>query len=222
MNKGFTGIYVLIGILIIAALGGAFYLGKIFNRTESSLPQNLPSPAQPLPIWTNSPPEKQYDEASGWKTYTDNYHFSIKYPPAWEIGHVRANYGFLDIYDPSSKKEVLGNGGMKSTVYERILTIGSVETTTSDSPEFIVDHYINRWKDIYGVAGAQELEQTRGRLIKDGAYYVIYTDFGVGSQGRNIAITKNGTLIQINASIDKLEDNKIENKILFSLKFLRP
>lgn len=70
MQKGFSGIIILIVILILAGLAGAYYFGKT----------QVPKP-QPQTIIPSSSP----DETANWKTYTNNkYKYQFKYPPAWE------------------------------------------------------------------------------------------------------------------------------------------
>lgn len=68
MQKGFAGIFVLI-VVVIAALGGAYYLGT----QKASLPGIKQSTVSPSP----SP----FDETANWKTYAnEKFGYSIKYP----------------------------------------------------------------------------------------------------------------------------------------------
>lgn len=73
MKKGFVSI-ILVIILFVAAVGGAYYLGKNSDmRFQSKLDQS-PTFASPLP----SPAP---DETLKWKTFTNKkYKFSFRYP----------------------------------------------------------------------------------------------------------------------------------------------
>lgn len=72
MQKGQIFIFLLIGILIIAAAGGAYYLGR------STSPKSSPSPV----ITSPTPQPSPLDETTNWKTYTnDEFKFSFKYHP---------------------------------------------------------------------------------------------------------------------------------------------
>lgn len=81
MSKGFTGVYLLIGVLILAALAGAAYLGKLPIKLSTSQPQisTTPTPqvdASPVPNGTG--------ETDNWKTYRNTtIGFEIKYPEGY-------------------------------------------------------------------------------------------------------------------------------------------
>lgn len=49
MSKGFTVAYLLFGVLIVAALGGAYYFGKISNKPVKSEPQACTEEAKKCP-----------------------------------------------------------------------------------------------------------------------------------------------------------------------------
>lgn len=66
MQRGFSPILILVGILIIVAVtGGAFYFGRQTTKPQFiSNPEVSPSPA----------------ETANWKTYTSSFGYSFKYP----------------------------------------------------------------------------------------------------------------------------------------------
>ncbi|MBI2330173.1 hypothetical protein HYU94_02190 [Candidatus Daviesbacteria bacterium] len=77
MQKGFTALYLVIALLILAALGGAYYFGR------SSIKQPIPQPqVSTTPVLT---PQPVWDESTGWETYTSKYGYSIKYPRNWQV-----------------------------------------------------------------------------------------------------------------------------------------
>ncbi len=79
MQKGSVVIYILVGILILAALGGAYYFGKSQSvKPVATLPAN--------PVVTSQTPQP-IAQIANWKTYTnDELQYTFKYPPDWQIG----------------------------------------------------------------------------------------------------------------------------------------
>lgn len=74
MQKGQALIFILLGIIMIAFVGVAFYAGKI---TPKPPVQNPAVTSTPQP--TSSP--SLIDETANWKIYTDTKHrYSVKYP----------------------------------------------------------------------------------------------------------------------------------------------
>lgn len=109
MQKGFAPILILVGILVIAAIGGAFYLGK--QTSKPSQPQNQVVTSQATPSSTQdtsrepngsaaSPVPNGTGETVNWKTYTNTKAgYSIKYPPEWYVLSPRKN-------DPLDSKNI--------------------------------------------------------------------------------------------------------------------
>lgn len=86
MQKGFATILILVGVLIMAAVGGgAYYLWTLKNN-----PQNAPVVSQtPKPTAASST-----DETANWKTYVSNEgKFTLKYPKDWHFLTAKENYG---------------------------------------------------------------------------------------------------------------------------------
>lgn len=74
MQKGNVLIFLLVGIVVLAAIGGAFYLGRL-TITKPSTVITSQTPSVP-PILSSSEP-------TDWKIYSSPCGFSIKYPSRW-------------------------------------------------------------------------------------------------------------------------------------------
>lgn len=79
MQKGFSAIIILVAVLIIlAVVGGAYYLGR----------QTTPKSQSQSPVVTSqlsSSPSPTSNETVNWKTYTNKkYHLAFNYPPNGE------------------------------------------------------------------------------------------------------------------------------------------
>jgi hypothetical protein len=71
MQKGFSSVFLLIGLLIIVLIGGAIYFGKLNT-----------SKATPTTEVNNS----KQSEIADWKTYTnDYYNFKLEIPRGWKV-----------------------------------------------------------------------------------------------------------------------------------------
>lgn len=75
MSKGFSAVFILIGVLaLLSVAGGAYYLGQ---RNDSQ-------PFRTITSKQEATPPLVADEAVNWKIYTNNkYHFNFKYPQNW-------------------------------------------------------------------------------------------------------------------------------------------
>lgn len=72
MQKGFSSIFLVIGLLVIALIGGAIYLGKTNSSNKQSIPSSSPQQATQTP---------SSDKTADWKTYTNtDYAYQLKYP----------------------------------------------------------------------------------------------------------------------------------------------
>lgn len=85
MQKGFVGIIILVVVLILAGLGGAYY----FSKSQVSKPQIQNSTIisqTPQSIISASPAPAGTGETANWKTYvSEDKTFSFKYPPNGEV-----------------------------------------------------------------------------------------------------------------------------------------
>lgn len=89
-QKGQTLIFLLVGVLIIATIAGAFYLGR--SSTPKSSPNPQATSQTPSPTQDASHEPTSSAETANWKTYT-NDKFSFKYPTEWYFMTAQENYG---------------------------------------------------------------------------------------------------------------------------------
>lgn len=88
MQKGQISIFLLVGILIIAVAGGAYFLGKSTSPKPTATPTVISQTPQPTATPSSTP-----DETAKWKTYIGetaytndgSSTFQIKYPSEWQI-----------------------------------------------------------------------------------------------------------------------------------------
>lgn len=79
MQKGNVLIFLLIGIVVLGAIGGAFY----FGRSTSPKPSPIQMAASQAPQPTiASQPSSVPDETANWKTYTGK-NYTFRYPSNW-------------------------------------------------------------------------------------------------------------------------------------------
>lgn len=76
-QRGFVPIFILIGVVIITVLFGAYFSGKLPIKPSITQTQVSVTPtAQPARL----------DETANWKTYTDTENrFTLKYPLEWSV-----------------------------------------------------------------------------------------------------------------------------------------
>lgn len=158
-QKGFAGIIIIIVVLILAGLGGAYYFGKASNKS----PQYSFGVAEPDAKNLNDQSKKVIEEkavstatsdssVANWKTYSNNeLGFSVEYPSNWATE---------DIYDRSGK---LYGKGLKGTEGEIRMVWGSgfgggcdqeshvnvqIQGETLDSCHFINSNGTEDWKGL--------------------------------------------------------------------------
>ncbi len=109
MQRGFAGIFIVFGLIIITVIaGGAYYLGKFSSNTNNSAEPQLAQTATPQPIVTNTQGESspqqnivgkatpapiassavsarkiQYKSAQGWSKYESSLGFTYQYPTGY-------------------------------------------------------------------------------------------------------------------------------------------
>lgn len=97
-QKGFSVIYILVGILIIAGIaGGAYYFGKSQSNKPTAITQS------PTPVITFQTPQltpSPVDETANWKTYTEG-NYSVKYPLNYQVKEQKQD-GWVQFYMPKT------------------------------------------------------------------------------------------------------------------------
>lgn len=75
---------IIIGALIVIAVGGAYYLGT--QKTNNALPIQNSTQSASNPTATSISTPVPPTESTNWKTYTDStYRYSIEYPPVLSL-----------------------------------------------------------------------------------------------------------------------------------------
>lgn len=86
-QRGFVPIYLLIGAVILVALSGALYFGKLPLNPATSQPQVTvtPTPRPQISI-TPTPQQLRLDKSSGLVTYASSKNsFSVQFPKQWVV-----------------------------------------------------------------------------------------------------------------------------------------
>ena len=79
-QKGSALIFILTGVLVIVAIGGAYYFGKSQTQKPQNQPQNPIVTPQTPQAATVPTPSTTPDETANWKVYISTLGFSIEYP----------------------------------------------------------------------------------------------------------------------------------------------
>lgn len=213
MQKGFAPIIILVGILVIVAIGGAFYLSK------SQTPQPTTTTGSSAPIGT--------EETANWKTYTDQSgDFMLKYPPHLKLVERKFPYGsFFDLTDMTVKpdgtvtdddilfSQAGGVGGEGSVSIEKGFSLTPYKQQKAEANDTI---------KLYrsGFRNPQ-------KIIVDGkeAYKIVEKSSGGGFEGEEITVfVINGENVYVLASntflSSKKEYENLFNQIFSTFKFL--
>ncbi|MFA5932751.1 MAG: hypothetical protein WCV81_00625 [Microgenomates group bacterium] len=111
-QRGFTPIYLLVGLVALMLMGGAYYFGK---NSSSISPKNIPT----VPTTTQSPtltptqkltsiptPTDKSDEVSTWQTFSSiSLGFSAKYPGQVKITPQQDGSVHMSIWGPTQKNK---------------------------------------------------------------------------------------------------------------------
>ncbi len=210
MQKGFTPILILVGILVIVAVaGGAYFFGKS-QVSKSQLPNPVVTSQTPQPIIT-SQSSSTVVPSNNLKTFNDStYKYSFKYPDTWLVNQS-------------------DQGDYQFQVWDRSIDIfSSPYTSTSKYPDVMGQLYI--WKPV--VAGKKIdiqsfLEKPPVGGFKEAKIggYIAYRADEVKNDTINISVVfeKDTRVFQIAFAISEgqqQEANKaISEKILQSFRF---
>lgn len=129
MQKGFSSIFLVIGLLIIALIGGAVYFGKV----------NLPKTQTPVN------PEQQStksitDETANWKKYTNNKRsYEFKYPDLYKLKETEASSAtFESVYLEKDTEYTVGGGTGGSNVLKKGVIISFTVHPKKDLSESVL------------------------------------------------------------------------------------
>lgn len=141
MQKGQTLIFVLLGIVMMAFVGVAFYAGKITPKPPSQVVTSTPSPI---------PSPSPSDETVNWETYTNNkstYRYQVKYPTNWQLQE--ANSDYVAFYPPNVNLNPQGVGtiGAPPHISIQISTMPMSDRPTGNESRQGID-FITDWKKI--------------------------------------------------------------------------
>ncbi len=202
MQKGFAPILILVGILVIALVGGgAYYFGtKKAPAQQTSQPVTAPEPmTQQLPtspVPDASPVPTGIDETANWKTYTNSIgKYEFKYPENIQLTEVGYNRGEFVIL------QIKSNEGIQIDIRTK--------------PEISLDDWLKKHNQSSGFDILSSKE-----LLVDGvrAIQIHTSSIGMGGEreeGNSVYMIANGRLFQIaNGSTEE-----ILNKILSTFKF---
>lgn len=202
----------LIVVIVVIFIGVGVFVGYMLgqNKSNQNNDQNinqLVTPGlNPSGILFNNT-SQQSSNASGWTIYTD-VNFSIKYPVNWLVKKGFSSQSDVVIYDPASIKQVTQNNQQVRipTSFVDILSVGAA----TQSAQQIFDNYKQQASDS---ALQEEQSPTLGQNL-------VLFDNGKSS-GNTALWTQEGMLAQFAASIQHLNDNSAENKILQTFQFIK-
>lgn len=207
MQKGFTPILLLIGVLVVAAVAvGTYYLGKFSSKNSYTPPiTQLPSPTNTS--YSTPSPSSSSDETANWKIYTNNkVGFSLKYPPRYIKPTV-----------PGSERPIDVNGSEDNIAIE-------FSTSTSDYISLSVIPFsksLNELKTYGGDVDAETMFLRNGPLIdgSESRWYVIkkdsinYKRYKVDFLGKGHGFT---------LEYDENHSEREVNQVLSTFKFTTP
>ena len=207
-QKGQALIFLLVGILIIAALGGAYYLGRQTTPkvTSSIQPTLNPADASPAPTGAGvSGAPNGAAETANWETYTNTkYSFEFKYPPTWSVIESKAPINPYLAFIELGPTDSIQSGGM-------------IAITVRNQTE-------NNYRAVLTKEGFQIVQRIDIQLgTNKASHYKLNKtlESGEKSEQEIVISMKNGVLYEINGGSNLREQNKnIFDQILFTFKFL--
>lgn len=140
-------IFLLVGIVVLAAVGGAFYLGRSTLLRQDSAGQTTSKPS-PTPAVNTPQSASTTDETANWKTYASS-DFKFKYPTNWDLDNcgpstniyldnevVYCQGGLSDIsiirIDRTSDKELSYHKSGSTVVEEKTISLGGKDVVQVD------------------------------------------------------------------------------------------
>lgn len=205
MQKGQVLIFLLVGILIIAGIGGAFYLGRQTTPKSSTIPAVTSQTPQPTP----SPS----DETANWKTYTNSkLGYAIKYPAEKFID---CSIGDMFALHYKVSNDTMCAAGEGIPTFSIVIFDKSKETAESRFPEC----YLTKQETIK-IGSFIGTKYTNTRTDKDTCNT---TEIAHARSKSYVLITHDSTVFQIildEYSNQALKITQEVNQILSTFKFL--
>ncbi len=234
MEKGQTGILILVGVLVALAIaGGAYFLGKsTFLGISTKLePISQPTPqivkSQPTPKSEStssvaSPAPNGAGDMANWKTYTNNtYGFLIQYPLDWKTlptpnTRLLNEQKIILIYDGKL------DGSLPNSLVENNYPsnyVGITAIQSNQTPAQYLDEFID--PSLPADVRANFLEfMNRQKYLLGNIQAEKYNELGQGYRENMIVVSNGKSLILISPSLVKSERNRIINQILSTFKFI--
>ncbi len=184
-QKGFAPIIILLAVLFIAGLGGAYYFGTYVNKPLQPQPTIQPLVSSPTQQLTVPVTTAKIDETANWKTYTSQKNsFSLKYPSGMEIEEKSDNYTAFILAGPTQKKQTelydgIGLFIIKGTLQGRSLK-NFVEAEAKQAGEMvkpITTTYISSY-EAYTYTSRGLGEHTYIYIANNGTYWEIINSTG--------------------------------------------
>lgn len=187
MQKGFSAVFLLVGVLVIALIaGGAFYIG----RNTVPAPQNdsiqkaqINQTSNPTPEASSKQPEPSSvsDETTGWKTYS-NANYSFKYPADWTLS-TSEYLNSVSLTNPNKTVSITISEGQYPYGYGgevkfdkkdiKVMVSGkeySVKENTTNDTEVFVDFKLDSTKDYHVLFGTGYPGGFGGKTSKEDYY----------------------------------------------------
>lgn len=221
MQKGQTLIFLLVGILVIAVAGGAYYLGRFsqnFSPTQKTCTKDARICPNGISVGRSGPnceftpcpstSPNPSDETADWRTYTNTqYGFSIKYPQSWSQ-YIDSNWNFADL-SPDVNTGTPGGGRLSG------VRIGV------DDPQGDPTHSFNKDRlNAFDLLKKQAIDPSDVHYETLNSIQIARSNRGIpgaGNGGPSVYIQKDRIIIEISG---ESLDEKTFNQILATFKFL--
>lgn len=213
MQKGFAGIYILVGIVLLAVLGGVFYLVK-----SSVKPQIFQIQPQ---ISVSPTPLTKVDETANWKIlHLVNLSFSI--PQSWSYKEKKDSLtqkAWINLYPPQASKD-------QKNITEKDTDVSFVINYLPNTTVLVEEQKVRTTRVIEniteGMAAASAVPPTGKGIVTGKSFYGTYTGSGP-NRPKDIKITyfQYGEGVYLFEFTDAMYTfGKYYNQILSTFKFL--
>jgi len=147
---GFAEIVIIVAVLVLAAIGGAYYLGTQKNKTQSTA---SPSPVAQTSLTPNARQAPNGDlETANWKTYTSQrLKLVFKYPPDCLTPGEREDANGIGMLCFSDNSQNQSYEAFKLTENDLHVVIGQEKNTKNQSLEQIVNSDLEIYVQNYDI-----------------------------------------------------------------------